>query len=127
MVTETTIDNLYKRASNELEHNAVAKLCRDRDNYRDATTRKIKPSTGYVSSSEREMYQKAKFRNENTIKTLKRFLDQVGQNKSNPAIYLYIINGPTGGADYYHGVPENFMPFSGSEWKRKMIIKQFEA
>lgn len=127
MVTQITIDNLFRKADSKLKKEAVSKLQRDYDNYRMAVVdiKNIKPPSGYATSSQREMYHKSKFRNENIIKTLKLFLNQVGWNKSASAIYLYIINGPTGSTDYYHGVTEGFMPFSGSEWKKRIVIKAF--
>lgn len=129
MITQTTIDNLYKKADSEIEHDAVARLARDFDNYRMsvANTKSIKSPSGYASSSERDMYQKRKFRNEDVIKTLKRFLNQVGWNKNSSAVYLYILNGPTGSVDYYHGASEDFMPFAESEWKRRTVIKVFKT
>jgi hypothetical protein len=129
MVTVTTIDNLQKKASTDLEKRAVEELKRHLSSYTSAKseTKSIKLGSGYKTSSEHDAYRKAKFRNENTIKTLKRFLDQVGWNKSKKAIFYYIINGPTGSVDYYHGLSREWSSYDDSAWKKSIIYKAFKG
>jgi len=129
MITQTTIDNLSKKANGNYNQKAAVRLQHYYKLYQDevAESKKIKPGEGYQTSSERDAYSKRRFRNEDTIKTFKRFLTQVGWNKSSPAIYLYIMNGPTGSVDYYHGQTTPFMPFSGSEWKRRIVTNAFKS
>jgi hypothetical protein len=129
MITLRGLDYLKKKATKDWHQKAIEALGRQIETYRDAQIdykdeKKWRPG-GYVSSSERDIHYKRLYRAEATIKSLKRYLDEVSTYKSKPLIFYYIMSRPMRVHDYYHGTSQDFMPFESVRWRRKYIKEMF--
>lgn len=131
-MTQATIDFLRKKADTKEKKSAVSIVENSWNTYDGAisalkiTKARWAKKKGYTSGSERESYFQSTTRNEESIKSLKPFLAAVMANKNNSLIYLWILSDPIRNWDYYRGTTNKALPFHESEWKRKLIIRQFK-